>query len=120
MNPISRQDVQNIVDISRNRIMERMVTKQDVAMVAEAMKNVLATCQQSQQLLRQSEYQRVELSRRVATLEARLSHFEQEMRVLNTAVLKTVERGQVALPMQSASDEDGRRQAVQHTYYRPA
>lgn len=121
MNPISRQDVQNIVDMSRNRIMERMVTKQDVAMVSEALKNIMAVNQQNQQLLRQSEQQRTQLAKRVATLEGRIASFENEMRVVSTTMLKTAgQRQQIIMPAQNHPDEAALQQATQYAQYRPA
>ena len=123
MNPISRQDVQNIVDISRNRIMERMVTKQDVAMVSEALKNIMAVNQQNQQLLKQSEYQRAQLAKRVATLEGRIASFENEIRVVSTTMLRSAEQKaqQITLPAQNHPEEAISRQvSPQYAYYRPA
>ena len=121
MNPISRQDVQNIVDISRNRIMERMVTKQDVAMVSEALKNLLTLSQQNQQLLRQYEQQRMLLARRVATLEGRLANFENEMRATTNTILKTAgQRPQIVMPAPQPEELPQKPQAQYASYYRPA
>lgn len=117
MNPISRQDVQNIVDISRNRIMERMVTKQDVAMVSEALRNIMVVNQQNQQLLKQSEYQRAQLAKRVVTLEGRIASFENEIRSVSTTMLRSAEQRaqQITLPTQNQPQE-----SPQYAYYRPA
>lgn len=121
MNPISRQDVQSIVDISRNRIMERMVTKQDVAMVSEALKNLLTLSQQNQQLLRQSEQQRMVLARRVVTLENRLANFENEMRVTSSTILKTAgQRQQIVMPTPQPEETAQKSQSQYASYYRPA
>lgn len=103
--------------------MERMVTKQDVVMVSEALKNLLALSQQNQQLLKQSECQRVELTKRVTTLENRLVRFEHEMKTLNTTVLRAAEQQrlqQAVMPMQVSSTEDdaATKQPAQFTYYR--
>jgi hypothetical protein len=107
MNPVSRQDVQNIVDIARNRIMERMVTRQDLMPINDCVKNLLALHQQSQQLLKQSEYQRSQLTRRVVALETHIATLENDIRVLSSAVVRAVEQRQqpVVTPTQVAPVE---------------
>lgn len=123
MNPASRQDVQNIVDISRNRIMERMVTKQDLMMISDMVKNLLALHQQSQQMLKQGEYQRSQLSRRVVALEARTISLENEIRALSIHTSRLVDQRSplvAAAAQQNQVDERAPQQAGQYTEYRPA
>lgn len=102
--------------------MERMVTKQDVAMVSEALKNIMTCNQQNQQLLKQSEAQRLQLARRVATLEGRLASFENEMRVVSTTMLKSAGQRpqQIIMPVQNQPDEEALQHAAQYVQYRPA
>ncbi len=92
MNPVNRQEVQNIVDTARNRIVERMVTKQDVAVLTDTIKNLTNLHLQSQQLLKQSEYQRSQLARRVVVLETRLTGLENELRTFAQQVVRAVEQ----------------------------
>lgn len=102
--------------------MERMVTKQDVAMVSEALRNLVALSQQNQQLLRQSENQRIILAKRVATLEGRLASFENEMRITSSTLLKTAgQRQQIVMPTQQAEEPSIKNPQAQYaSYYRPA
>ena len=73
MNPATRQDVQNIVDVARNRIEQRTVAKQDIINLTDSLKQLIGLHQQSQQMIKQSEYQRLQLTRRSIAVEARLS-----------------------------------------------
>lgn len=122
MNPVNRQDVQNIVEIARNRIMERMVTKQDILALTDTVKNLSALQLQSQQLLRQGEYQRSQLSRRVVALEARTIALENEIRSLNSSLSRMVGQRpqQIIMPVQNQPDERAMQQAAQYAEYRNA
>ena len=107
MGPISRQDVQNIVEASRNRIFERAAMKQDLQPLNEMVKNLVTLVQQNQQLLRQAEYQRSQMTRRAVALESRLSALEQEIRPLRSVMTRMVEgqhnhQPQIAVPQPSA------------------
>lgn len=83
MGPVNKQDVQNIVDTSRNRLIEkldRVALKQDIQALMDCVKNLLNVHQQNQQLLRQAEYQRLQMIRRLTALEARMAQVEQYTR----------------------------------------
>lgn len=124
MNPVNRQDVQNIVDIARNRIMERMVTRQDFLTLCDTVKNLTVLHQQSQQMLKQGEYQRSQLSRRVVALEARTVSLENEIRALSVLTSRLVDqRSPLVAATQSQPQPDARvpQQAPQYAAeYRPA
>jgi hypothetical protein len=122
MNPVSRQDVQNIIDISRNRIMERMVTRQDFLTLCDTVKNLVSLHQQSQQLLKQGDYQRSQLSRRLVALEARTISLESEVRALSVHTSRLVDQRSplVAAAAQNQLNERVPQQSVQHAEYRPA
>ena len=98
MGPISRQDVQNIVETSRNRIFERVAMKQDLLTLTELVKNLLTLEQQNQQLLRQAEYQRSQMTRRVIAAEARLGALEQEIKPLRSVLTRMVEQQHAQQP----------------------
>lgn len=117
MQPVNRQDVINIVETARNRIMERMVTKQDLTVLSDTIKNLTLLHQQSQQLLKQSEYQRSQLTRRVVALETRLASFENEVRVFAGEVVRAVEHKsqQVVVPAQPQPDQQPQ-PGVQYAY----
>ncbi len=118
MNPASRQDVQNAVDNMRNRIMERMVTKQDLTAISDMVKNLVILHQQSQQLLKQSEYQRSQLTRRVVSLETRISNFENEVRSLNLNISRATNQQpqQIIMPVQAEPNKQAFEQAAQYAY----
>lgn len=94
MGPVTRQDVQNIIEMSRNRIFERVATKQDITTLADTIRQLTNLQQQSQQMLKQSEYQRLQLSRRAAAVEARLINVENELRSLRSTTERMVEQKQ--------------------------
>lgn len=86
MSPASRQDVQNIVDVARNRIEQRTVAKQDILNLTDTLRQLIALHQQSQQMIKASEYQRLQLTRRSAAVEARMANLENEVRTLTAAI----------------------------------
>lgn len=123
MNPASRQDVQNIVDNARNRIMERTVTRQDLIAISDMTRSLIALHQQSQQMLKQSEYQRSQLSRRLVAIEARMIAFENQMQALGTVVSRSAGQRpqQIIMPVQSQPDPHVLQQAAQYVAeYRPS
>lgn len=116
MNPASRQDVQNIVEVARNRVMDRMVTRQDINVLTDTIKNLTVLHQQSQQIVRQSEYQQSQLSRRIVSLETRIVNFENDIRTLSAVVHRLGEQRpqQIIMPVQAHTDEKAIRQAAQY------
>lgn len=88
MSPATRQDVQNIVDVARNRIEQRTVAKQDLLNLTDSLRQLIGLHQQSQQMIKQSEYQRLQLTRRAAALEARMSSLENEIRTLSAIMTR--------------------------------
>jgi hypothetical protein len=97
MGPVTRQDVQNIIETARNRIMERVANRQDITMLNDTVRQLANMLQQNQQLLKQSEYQRLQLNRRAVALEARLATLEGETR--NMAIAMNKMAGQKAQPI---------------------
>lgn len=106
MNQVSRQDIQSIVDVARNRIIERVVCRQDMLVLHDAMKTIMSAQQQQQLLLRQAEQQRVVFTRRAEAVESRLSTIEHEIRTTQVLIARMLDRmatqriQQVALPAQ--------------------
>lgn len=92
MAPVTRQDVQNIVEISRNRLLERVATRQDITVLTDTIRNLNNLHMQSQQLLKSSEYQRLQLTRRAVALEARLGQLENDLRTINSNMIKMMEQ----------------------------
>ena len=120
MNPASRQDVQNIVEVARNRIMERAVTKQDLAALTEAVKAVSNMHQQSQLFIKQAEYQRSQQSRRTVALETRLVAMENELRSIQAQLARIAEQRpqQIIMPVRPA--EQAPAEPAQQYAYRPS
>lgn len=121
MNSASRQDVQNIVEVAKNRIMDRMVTRQDVNALTDTIKNLTALHQQSQQHIRQSEYQQAQLSRRIISLEARIINHENDIKILTAAISRLMEQRpqQIIMPIQTPADEQSLMQAARHAFVQP-
>lgn len=97
MNPATRQDVQNIIDVARNRIEQRTVARQDILNLTDSLRQLISLHQQSQQMIKQSEYQRLQLTRRSAAVEARLATLENEIRTLAATMNRMA--GQKAQPI---------------------
>jgi predicted mannosyl-3-phosphoglycerate phosphatase (HAD superfamily) len=83
---LTRQDVQSVIDNSRNRLLERVATRQDVQSLQDTIRTLTGMLQQSQQLQRQAEYQQVQLVRRAAATESRMAQVENELRNVRGAM----------------------------------
>ena len=112
MNPASKQDVQGIIDNARNRLEQRTVARQDILNLTESIKQLVTLHQQSQQMIKQSEYQRLQLTRRSEAVETRLSSLENEIRSMSAALSRVEEQHKqpvvVSMPAQAdRSSEPG-------------
>lgn len=119
MGPATRQDIQNIVEVARNRIMERVVTKQDVAVLSEAIRNLTNMQQQCQQILKQGDYQRSQLSRRTVALEAHMATLENELKTVQYMLARLSEQRpqQIVMPVRP---EQTTAEPAQQYSYRPS
>lgn len=88
MVPITRQDLQSVIDNARSRLQERMVTQQDLRVLQDAVRVLTSNLQQSQQLLRQDEYQRVQLVRKTVAVETRMGQLEHELQNMRRAIMQ--------------------------------
>ena len=112
MNPASKQDVQGIVDIARNRLEQRTVARQDILNLTESIKQLVILHQQSQQMIRQSESQRLQLTRRSEAVETRLNSLENEIRSMGVVLSRIADQQKqpvvVSMPTQAdRSNEPG-------------
>lgn len=120
MVPITKQDVQTIVEQSRTRILERVALRQDILNLQETMKSLLTTAGQNQQLLRQAEFQRTQLVRKVSNLESRITALEQELKPLRSTMTKVVEKQVQPQMVVFGSDTKPKRTLLQQQYlYQP-
>lgn len=121
MNQVSKQDIQGIVDVARNRIIERSVTKQDISMLQEQLKLISNVQQQHQQLLNQAQQQRIMFTRRAESVDARLNTIENEIKNTQVLIGRVLDRmaaqriQQIVVPAQP----DGQTREATHVY-RPA
>lgn len=121
MNPASRQDVQNIVEIAKNRTLDRIPTKSEFVQLFDNVRTLINLHQQSQQLLKQSEYQRSQLTRRAVALETRVVALETEIKTTQYMISRLTERQpqQMVVPAQPG-EQSPQAQPVQQQYaYRP-
>ncbi len=114
---LTKQDIQNIVDNAKNRVLERVVTRQDVQSQTDLMKLMYTNLQQALQLTRHSEYQRVQMARQIAGLEARLIQMDQELRLMKGSISKLIDSQpeKIIMPVQS----DGSQTPEQRYLYNP-
>lgn len=110
----TRQDVQTIVDAAKNRVLERIATKQDVQILTDCVKTLLNVQQQNQQLLRQAEGQRIQLINRAAALEARLAQLERELQTCKT-MIRQPQQQRIVIPLPSDMGNGQRREYVYQT-----
>ncbi len=118
MTTLSRQDIQSLLDNTRNQILQRGVNRQDYQILLDQVRALTNLVQQNQQIIRQSEYQRVQMMRHMGALESRLVQMDQEMRLLRASHDKLVERQpeRVMMPTQTESAQS----PEQRYLYRPA
>ncbi|HTE57432.1 MAG TPA: hypothetical protein VK694_01720 [Verrucomicrobiae bacterium] len=122
---LTKQDLQNALDVARNRLLERVATRQDVNSLRETIKVLTVTLQQSQQLLRQEEYQRVQLVRRAVAMESRMVGLENELRQVRTSMVQLahaqpVERMTERVILQQVQADPEHRQTPEQRYYNPS
>ena len=92
MSPIKIQDIQTAVNNAQNKIMQQLPLKQDMQLMINNVKMLMTLVQQNQQFLRQAEVQRVQLTRRIAALEARIVQMDQEVKWTRAIVTKMTDR----------------------------
>ena len=116
MNAITRQDVQNITDNLRNRIIERMITKQDVLGLHDAIRQSTTLVQQNQMSLRNGEQYLAQILKRVELLESRINETAMDIKKLQYEVenIKLAEQNpQVQTQIQHKDNSvDGRQPGV--------
>lgn len=122
---LTKQDLQNALDVARNRLLERVATRQDVNSLRETIKVLTVTLQQSQQLLRQEEYQRVQLVRRAVAMESRMVGLENELRHVRSSMVQLahaqpVERMTERVILQQVQADPEQRQTPEQRYYNPS
>lgn len=102
MTNLSKQDVQSVVDNAKNQMLQRVVTKQDIQVQNDLLKVVIVNLQQCQQIVRQSEYQRVQMTRNISALEGRTMQMDQELRQLRATLDRLIEHQpeRIMLPAQ--------------------
>ncbi|GAC1387935.1 MAG: hypothetical protein NVS1B7_2000 [Candidatus Saccharimonadales bacterium] len=117
MAPASKQDIQCLLDQTKNRITERMVSKQDIQCLQDIVRGLAAASQQTQQLLRQADLQRTQLIRRAVALETRILQMEHELRSLQQVVLRLIDSRPEQIVIPAAPEENKR---YGQYIYRPA
>jgi len=115
--PATRQDVQNLLDQTKNRITEKMASRQDLQMLQAMVRDLVTINQQTMQLLRQGEIQRAQLVRRAVAVETRMVQLEQELKGLQHAVLRLIESRPEQIVIPAAPEENKR---YGQYIYRPA
>lgn len=124
MAPVTKQEVQNLIDNSRKQILEKLVTRPEIQAMSEAARDkvmnyareLLTVYQQN--LLRRLEFYHIQSTRRVANLESRMMTLEQELKMMRQAMERMAESTpqRVYMPLQNESDKQPYTQYV----YKPA
>ena len=124
MAPVTKQEVQNLIDSSRKQILEKLVSKPEVQAMTEAARDKVMSYARDlftvyqQNLLRRLEFYHIQSTRRVANLESRMLTLEQELKMMRQAMERMAESTpqRVYMPLQSESDKQPYTQYV----YKPA
>lgn len=99
---LTRQDLQGVVDVAKNRIIERLVSRAEFQNVSDFNREKILTAlqnyhQQQQRLIAQSTWQINQALQRTIQMEARLVSLEQQIK-LTQQLLQKVLQGQADLP----------------------
>lgn len=117
---LTKQELQSVIDSARNRMMEKMASRQDMQALQETIRVLTVTLQQSQQLLRQNESQRTQLVRRAVAMESRMVQMDQQlqaMRRLMTQLAQTQPDERITERVIMAQSEQI--QTPEQRYYNP-
>lgn len=103
---LTRQDLQGVVDVAKNRIIERLVSRAELQNVSDLNREKILTAlqnyhQQQQRLIAQSTWQINQALQRTIQMEARLVSLEQQLK-LTQQFLHKVLQVQAELPKTSA------------------
>lgn len=119
MADISKQDIQNLLDAQRNILLQRLGTKQDMQMLTDSSRDkMMALLQQQAQLIRQMNYQNIQMYRRVVAMETRQANVEYELKVMHQRLVNLIENmpRQLVMPAQTETPSA----PAQNYAYRPA
>lgn len=121
MGPIvSKQDIQTMINTLQTRVFERAASKQDFQTINDILKSLVNINQQNQQVLRQSEYQRSQLVRRMMAMETRLVQLEQEVHsykeLLSRIETDHMQKRQVVFGPGNMTSQMAAQQAAQYVY----
>lgn len=86
MASLTKQDLQAVIDNARSRLLDHVPSRQDIQTLKDSNKTLNTMLQQTQQLLRQEERQRIELIRRATALEARMVQLEHELQDIRRTI----------------------------------
>jgi hypothetical protein len=115
MAPVSKQEVQGLLDNTRKQIVEKVATRHDVQTLGEASRDrvmnytrdLLQVYQQN--MLRRLEFYHIQHTRRVATLENRMMSLEQELKAMRQAMERIADSAsspqRIYMPLQNDSDK---------------
>lgn len=92
MGPVTRQDMQNIIETSKNRLLERIPSKQEFIQLSTNVRLISDQYQQQQQLFKSSEFQRSQLTRRIVALETKLTSVEIELKNITYLLSRIAEQ----------------------------
>lgn len=121
---LTRQDLQGVVDVAKNRIIERLVSRAEFQNVSDLNREKILTTlqnyhQQQQRLIAQSTWQISQALQRTIQIEARLVSLEQQLK-LTQQLLQKVLQVQAELPKTSAQPQpEQQTQTSVQTSYTP-
>ena len=120
---LSKQDMQNLLENTKNKIFERVSTRKDMQLLTEAARdrvmNYVHDLMQvhQQNMLRRGDLQNSQLTRRIASMETRMVTLEQELKAIHQLMerLASQPQQQVFMPLQPDTKTDTQ-PYTQYTY----
>lgn len=94
---MTRQDLLNVTEYAKNKIIERLVTKYDVQAACDhardrIINNLQDLHQENQSLMRHSNTQHDQVSRKVSSIESQINALQQEMKVVSQLMTRLYEQ----------------------------
>lgn len=96
MSTMTRQDLQNVTEMAKNKIIERLVTKYDVQAACDSardriLNNLQSMHLENQGMIRQINAQKDQSWRKIAALESQITGLQQEIRLMRLGLNRLLE-----------------------------
>ncbi len=103
MSAMTKQDLFTVTEVAKNKIIERLVTKYDVQLACDSMRDRILGKLQEMQLdnqagMRQINAQSDQTWKKISALEERVSSLQAEVKSLQRLIVESVDDAEIAQP----------------------